>query len=145
MDRCGVPPVALLQVSLHLLPRSRPRFIGILRKLPMSAPLTQQVPALVERLFKIMKPLRGIGDLARVFLHLVAQLMFSIDHFTNARENVGVVHAPQPRDATRSACLRVGACQLRRARAYRMGPKIAPINAPRPGSEPRKRQENVAG
>ena len=55
-----------------------------------------------------MKPLRGIGDLARVFLHLVAQLMFSIDHVTNARENVGVVHAPQPRDATRSACLRVG-------------------------------------
>jgi len=108
VDRCGVPPVALLQVSLHLLPRSRPRFIGILRKLPMSAPLTQQVPALVERLFKIMKPLRGIGNLARVFLHLVAQLMFSIDHFTNARENVGVVHAPQPRDATRSACLRVG-------------------------------------
>ena len=86
------------------------RLIGILRKFPMSAPLTQQVPELVEGLFELMKPLCGIGDLARVFLHLVAQLMFSIDHFTNAREDVGVVHAPQPRDATRSVCLRVGSC-----------------------------------
>ena len=66
------------------------RLIGILRKFPMSAPLTQQVPELVEGLFELMKPLCGIGDLARVFLHLVAQLMFSIDHFTNAREDVNI-------------------------------------------------------
>ena len=29
--------------------------------------------------------------------------------------------------------------------AHRMDAKIAPINAPWPGSEPRKRHENVAG
>jgi hypothetical protein len=31
-------------------------------------------------------------------LHLAPQLMLSIDHLANAGEDVGVVHAPQPRE-----------------------------------------------
>lgn len=72
----------------------------------MGAPLTQQIPALVEGLFKSMKLLRGVGDLVGIFLHLAAQLMFSIDHLANPGEDVGVVHAPQPREVTTAGCLR---------------------------------------
>jgi len=64
----------------------------------MGSPLTQEIPALVEGLFKIVKLLRGIVELARIFLHLAAQLMFSIDHLANPGEDVGVVHAPQLRE-----------------------------------------------
>ena len=65
----------------------------------MGAALTKQIPALVERLFKIMEACRGVADLARVLLHRAAQLMFSVDHLANAREDVGVVHMAQPRGA----------------------------------------------
>jgi hypothetical protein len=53
-----------------------------------------------------MKLLRCVGNLAGIFLHLAAQLMFSIDHLANPGEDVGVIHAPQPRDATGAASLR---------------------------------------
>ena len=72
----------------------------------MGAPLTQQIPALVEGLFKIMKLLPGVGNLAGIFLHIAAQLMFSIDHLANPGEDVGVVHAPQPREVATASCLR---------------------------------------
>jgi hypothetical protein len=65
----------------------------------MGAPLTQQIPALVEGLFKIVKLLCSIADLARIFLHLATQLMFSLNHLANPGEDVGVVHAPQPKEA----------------------------------------------
>jgi hypothetical protein len=32
--------------------------------------------------------------------------MFSIDHLANPGEDVGVVHAPQPREVTTAGCLR---------------------------------------
>ena len=87
----------LLQISLHLVPRPGLRLIGVLCELPMGAPLTKQIPTLVKRLLKITKSARSITDLAGVILHFAAQLMFSIDHLANAGEDVGVVHAPQPR------------------------------------------------
>jgi len=63
----------------------------------MGTALTKKIPALVERLFKIMEACRGVAHLGRVLLHRAAQLMFSVDHLANAREDVGVVHAAQPR------------------------------------------------
>src|SRR5512133_2312572 len=70
-----------LEVSVDLLPRSRRRLIRILCGLSMGAALTKQVPALVERLFKLMEACRGVA------------------HLANAREDVGVVHIAQPRGA----------------------------------------------
>jgi hypothetical protein len=65
----------------------------------MGTALTKEIPALVERLFKIMEACCGVAHLARVLLHCAAQLMFSVDHLANAREDVGVVHMAQPRGA----------------------------------------------
>jgi hypothetical protein len=96
-----------LEVSLDLLPRSRLRLIRILCELSMGTALTKQIPALVERLFKIMEACRGVAHLARVLLHRAAQLMFSVDHLANAREDVGVVHMAQPRECTAAGRSRV--------------------------------------
>jgi hypothetical protein len=60
----------------------------------MGAALAEQVPALIKGFLKVTEPLGGIADLTRVVLHLAAQLMLSIDHLANPRQNVGVVHAP---------------------------------------------------
>jgi hypothetical protein len=95
-----------LKVSLDLLPGSRLRLVRILRELPMGTALTKEIPALVEGLFKIVEACRGVADIARVLLHRAAQLMFSIDHLANAREDVGVVHMAQPRERTAAACSR---------------------------------------
>jgi hypothetical protein len=59
----------------------------------MGAALAKQIPALIKGFLKVTKPLGGIADLTRILLHLTAQLMLSIDHLANAREDVGVVHA----------------------------------------------------
>jgi hypothetical protein len=59
----------------------------------MGPALAKQIPALIKGFLKVAKPPGGIADLAWVLLHLAAQLMLSIDHRANARENVGVVHA----------------------------------------------------
>ncbi len=97
-----VPPCSwLLQVSFNLLPRSRLRLVWVLCELPMGASLAQQIPALIKGFLEVMEPLGGIADLTWVFLHLAAQLMLSIDHLANAREDVGVVHATQPKRGLR--------------------------------------------
>ena len=93
--------LSLLQVSLNLLPGSRLRLIWVLCELPMGAPLAKQIPALIKGFLKVVKPLGGIADLTWVLLHLAAQLMLSIDHLANAREDVGVVHATQPKGGLR--------------------------------------------
>jgi hypothetical protein len=73
------------------------RLIWVLRELPMGAPLAEQIPALIKGFLKAMKPRGGIADLTWALLHLAAQLMLSIDHLANAREDVGVVHKTQPK------------------------------------------------
>ena len=67
----------------------------------MGAPLAQQIPALIKGFLEVMKPFGGIGELTWVLLHLAAQLMLSIDHLANTREDVGVVHATQPKGGLR--------------------------------------------
>ena len=64
----------------------------------MGAALAKQIPALIKGFLKVAKPPGGIADLTWVLLHLAAQLMLSIDHRANARENVGVVHATSLRE-----------------------------------------------
>jgi hypothetical protein len=54
----------------------------------MCPPLAKQIPALIKGFLKITKPCRGITDLARVVLHLAAQLVLSINHLANAHEEV---------------------------------------------------------
>jgi DNA-binding CsgD family transcriptional regulator/tetratricopeptide (TPR) repeat protein len=65
----------------------------------MGAALAKQIPALIKRFLKVTKPLSGVADLARVVLHLVAQLMLGIDHLADAREDVGVIHRDSLREA----------------------------------------------
>ena len=62
----------------------------------MSAALAKQIPALIERFLQFTKPRGGVADLARVVLHLAAQLVLSIDHLARI--------PPQP-DARRRAPL----------------------------------------
>jgi hypothetical protein len=81
---CG----ASLQVTLDLLPGPCPRLIGILREFPMGASLAQQIPALVKGCLKIPQPLGAVAHLTWVLLHLAAQLMLSINHLADAREDV---------------------------------------------------------
>ena len=61
----------------------------------MGAALAKQIPALIEGLLQVTKLLGGVVDLARIVLHLAAQLMLSIDHLANAGEDVGVIHTRQ--------------------------------------------------
>jgi hypothetical protein len=65
----------------------------------MGAALAKQIPALIKRFLKVTKPLSGVADLARVVLHLAAQLMLGIDHLADAREDVGVIHRDSLREA----------------------------------------------
>jgi hypothetical protein len=62
----------------------------------VGAALAKQIPALIEGFLKVTKPLGGVADLVWVVLHLAAQLMLGVDHLANAREDVGIIHAPQP-------------------------------------------------
>jgi hypothetical protein len=63
----------------------------------MGAALAKQIPALIEGFLQVAQPLGGVIDLARVVLHLAAELVLSIDHLANAGEDVGVIHTTQPR------------------------------------------------
>jgi hypothetical protein len=54
----------------------------------MGASLAQQIPALIKGCLKIMKPLGAVTDLTWVLLHFATQLMLSIDHLADAREDV---------------------------------------------------------
>jgi hypothetical protein len=62
----------------------------------MGAALAKQIPALIEGFFKVTKPPGGVADVVWVVLHLAAQLMLGVNHLTNAREEVGIIHTTQP-------------------------------------------------
>jgi hypothetical protein len=62
----------------------------------MGAALAKQIPALIEGFLKVTKPRGAVADLIWVVLHLAAQLVLGVNHLTNAREEVGIIHATQP-------------------------------------------------
>jgi hypothetical protein len=62
----------------------------------MGAALAKQIPALIKGFLKVTKPPGDVADLVWVVLHLAAQLMLGVNHPTNAREEVGIIHTTQP-------------------------------------------------
>src|SRR5215831_12379505 len=82
----------LLHVAFYLPGRAQLRLLGVLAELPPGAPLAQQVPALVQRLFNRPQPLTLLGAGQLAVGDLGAQVVLGRDELVDVAQDLLVIH-----------------------------------------------------
>jgi hypothetical protein len=77
----------------NLADRPRRRLVRILPELAAGPPLSQQVPALIQRLFGGPQPLALLRSAQLAGRELLAELMLGLDQLVDVRHDLLVVHA----------------------------------------------------